>query len=322
MVDTSGPDGQGSVGASDDSQEQLDLNEIVRTALDLTAPLARFGKVIIEESLWGSLMVKCPDRERTTAMVLHLLAHSLLALTCRSASRELRISTSRAEDSSALLLVIDNGPTDPLPRRLDCVRSIFLTGSSQAPQWNVSAGVEGGLNKVVASFGEAIARPRPVERCEPKEGETGAGARILIVDDDEGLVDLLVQLLKPRGYVVDTALDGYQGLCKMRAGRHDLVLLDMQMPNVDGALVLRASSKETLDIRDRVIVLTAHLDPYKGFLDENQISYMAKPFQTDAVLDLVQSKLKRLRQEPLSVTVEPGGGRSGSGSKDGSARGR
>ena len=66
--------------------------------------------------------------------------------------------------------------------------------------------------------------------------------KILIVEDEQGLLDSYAELVKTAGYEVDVALDGYQGLdiLSNQLGQIDLVLLDLMMPGVDGLEVLSA----------------------------------------------------------------------------------
>src|SRR3989344_9643054 len=64
-------------------------------------------------------------------------------------------------------------------------------------------------------------------------------AKILIVEDDQLLRDLYVEYLKSEGYIVDIAVDGEEGLLKIKSGGWDLVLLDIILPKIDGIEVMR-----------------------------------------------------------------------------------
>ena len=63
--------------------------------------------------------------------------------------------------------------------------------------------------------------------------------RIIIIEDDTFLRDLYVEMLRDEGYTVDTALDGEEGILKLRSNGYDLALLDIMMPKKDGLQVLR-----------------------------------------------------------------------------------
>jgi len=66
------------------------------------------------------------------------------------------------------------------------------------------------------------------------------GTSILVVDDEENLRNLLTKILREDGYAVETAADGEEGLAKYKAGRYQLVLLDLKLPKLDCMSVLRS----------------------------------------------------------------------------------
>lgn len=82
---------------------------------------------------------------------------------------------------------------------------------------------------------------------------------VLVVDDDADIRASLVILLTDEGYIVHEAPDGQPALDLLRQSRqHMVVLLDLQMPNVDGVAVLEAiASHEALATRHAIIVMTA-----------------------------------------------------------------
>ena len=78
---------------------------------------------------------------------------------------------------------------------------------------------------------------------------------ILVVEDKESMAEMLVQALGAEGYAVETAVDGAQGIKRLREMRPDLVLTDLKLPKKDGLAVLaEAKSRDPLL---PVIVMTA-----------------------------------------------------------------
>src|SRR5687767_9706143 len=67
---------------------------------------------------------------------------------------------------------------------------------------------------------------------------------ILLVDDDESLRQMYTLILSNAGYTVETAVDGIQGLTKVRERPYDLILLDLMMPNLDGIGFLKGLKEE------------------------------------------------------------------------------
>ena len=121
--------------------------------------------------------------------------------------------------------------------------------------------------------------------------------KILVVEDEEDIRELVVFKLSSAGYDVSTACDGEEGLEKARAVRPDLVLLDWMMPRLNGldtAVALRADP-ELAAIP--LIVLTAksqERDIERGFsagIDD----YIVKPFSPKELLSRIEAVLARVR---------------------------
>jgi two-component system response regulator MprA len=116
--------------------------------------------------------------------------------------------------------------------------------------------------------------------------------RILAVDDDPEILDLLSRGLMFEGYEVETALDGEKALTRFRESAPDLVLLDLMMPGIDGLEVCREMRK----LRDTpVLMLTAKdavSDKIAG-LDSGADDYIVKPFVFDELLARIRAHLRR-----------------------------
>lgn len=116
--------------------------------------------------------------------------------------------------------------------------------------------------------------------------------KLLIIDDEENLVELLKFRLEANGYHVDTASDGEQGLKKIKELKPDLVILDVMMPKVHGYDVCRISkeNKETKNIS--IIMLTARAQA-KDMNEAKKCgadACIAKPFEPSELL----AEIKRL----------------------------
>ena len=116
--------------------------------------------------------------------------------------------------------------------------------------------------------------------------------KVLIVEDDKNISDLLQLYLQKEGYTVVAAADGGDGLSKFRAESPDLVLLDLMMPVMDGWAVCKAIRAES---KTPVIMLTA-----KGETDDKVLGlktgaddYITKPFEMKEVLARIEAVLRR-----------------------------
>jgi DNA-binding response OmpR family regulator len=133
-------------------------------------------------------------------------------------------------------------------------------------------------------------------RSEPASGpqaRADAPARILLIDDEPRIQNFVARGLKAQGYVVDTETDAVEGLRAATVHPHDLVILDLLMPGLDGVSLLR----RLLERRpgQAVIVLSAVAEPASKVecLELGAEDYLAKPFVLDELLARVRARLRR-----------------------------
>lgn len=116
--------------------------------------------------------------------------------------------------------------------------------------------------------------------------------RILIVEDEESLAELVANRLKKEKYTVDIANDGEEGLYNALEDLYDLIILDIMLPNVNGIDILKEIKKN--NIKSKVIMLTAKSeleDKLLGF-SEGANDYIPKPFHIDEVVARVNAQLR------------------------------
>src|SRR5712672_733394 len=113
------------------------------------------------------------------------------------------------------------------------------------------------------------------------------GARILIVDDQESNVSLLEQVLRESGYTSVASTMNPQEVCKLhRKNRYDLILLDLQMPGMDGFQVMEGLKTNAADGYLPVLVITAQPGHKLRALQAGAKDFISKPF------DLVEVKTR------------------------------
>jgi len=130
-------------------------------------------------------------------------------------------------------------------------------------------------------------------------------ARILLVDDDVELCEILTEYFSAEGFDVECAHEGGRGLDRARAGEHAIVILDLLLPGLRGLDVLRQLRGES---NIPVLILTARgedVDRILG-LELGADDYLPKPFNSRELLARVQAILRRTRPSGATARIEVG----------------
>ena len=119
-------------------------------------------------------------------------------------------------------------------------------------------------------------------------------AKILVIDDEQSILDLVTAYLRKEGYQVYTAMDGPSGLKAARTFKPDLIVLDIMLPGMDGLELLSRLRRES---EVYVLMLTAkseETDKIVG-LSVGADDYLTKPFSPRELVARVKAALRRLR---------------------------
>lgn len=137
---------------------------------------------------------------------------------------------------------------------------------------------------------------------QPGSTDGHTAARILVIDDEPGIVDFLELGLSREGFSVVGATDGAKGLVVMRETPPDLVVLDVGLPGIDGFAVLE---QIRLESNVPVVMLTARgeLDDRVKGLGLGADDYVAKPFHLEELIARIRAHLRRRPAEPPSGTL-------------------
>ena len=116
--------------------------------------------------------------------------------------------------------------------------------------------------------------------------------KILIIEDEKSLADLVANRLKKEKYIVDISNDGEEGLYNALLDIYNLIILDIMLPSINGIDILKEIKKN--NVKSKVIMLTAKSeleDKLLGF-NEGANDYIPKPFHIDELVARVNAQLR------------------------------
>ena len=144
--------------------------------------------------------------------------------------------------------------------------------------------------------------------------EIGSGRKILIIEDESDVADLLTLNLRKAGFRISTAADGASGLQKARDDRPDFIVLDLMLPKMSGLEVCRILKSDTATRHIPILMLTAkaeEIDRIVG-LEFGADDYVTKPFSPREVVLRIKAILRRAeggaedeRLSAGSIVIDP-----------------
>ena len=132
--------------------------------------------------------------------------------------------------------------------------------------------------------GASRSTPSPTQAVTPSPRQATERPRILVVDDESSIRDLLAKTLALAEYDVDTASDGRSALERLRLYPYDLLIADLKMPGIDGLSVIREAKRLKTDLP--VIIITGYSTETAAIEAVNLgvSGYLTKPFRVPQVL--------------------------------------
>ncbi|MBU4242611.1 MAG: response regulator [Nanoarchaeota archaeon] len=122
-----------------------------------------------------------------------------------------------------------------------------------------------------------------------------AKKKIMLIDDEQNILELVSELLSNEGYDVITTGSGREALEKLKTAKPDLILLDMMMPNMSGRQVCEAIRKnsKTKNLRIAFLTVAKFSEAGKEKLNELKVlDYITKPFDNQDLVERVKKILK------------------------------
>jgi CheY-like chemotaxis protein len=132
------------------------------------------------------------------------------------------------------------------------------------------------------------------QTAQSKPGEKNGVSRILIVDDDPTIVQMLADVLTEEGYEIASATQSLRAFDRAKEAQPDLILMDIMMPYLDGMDQIKLFSLDD-DLKDiPIIVITAKAHALDGIEDLRAlriVDYLYKPFEISVLLEKIQNAI-------------------------------
>ena len=285
----------------------VDLNQVIDQALALRFNQLSLSGVAVEREFAAGLPPVMADAQQLQQVFLNLLLNAEQALAANGRGGRIVFRTSVVQDGRTVRAdVVDNGPGIPpdiLPRVFEPFFTTKEVGVGTGLGLSVSYGIaeeHGGRLSVESEPGDTVfTLELPVGVPVAAAREPGAPARsaffgdgrvALVVDDEPGVIDLIVTVLRETGWRVDVAPGGRRGLERVRQRRYDLVVSDMRMPDGGGEEFYRSAIMADPALGGRFLFITGDTANVQAwaFLKRARLAVIEKPFAPDVFLEAVR----------------------------------
>ena len=252
------------------------------------------------------------DYQQLQQVFLSLINNAQEALSANTDMvRKLRI-VSRLTDDAVAVDIIHNSPGISEVDRAKLFEPFFTTkdfGQGIALGLSVCYGIikehDGDIRiSDTKSGGATFTVTLPLYRISKSEDETSrpeqsqpvsdaSGVRILIVDDESGILDNLSSTFQQDGYMVHTALRGEHGIDNINKNTYDAILLDIRLPDTDGTVLYNRIKELKPELAPRIIFVTGDTVSHDtlAFIEKTENPYLTKPFDIERVRQVVADRL-------------------------------
>jgi signal transduction histidine kinase/CheY-like chemotaxis protein len=285
---------------------RVDLNEIIERTLALRSYELRVEDIAVDCNLAPRLPATLADPYQLQQVVLNLLVNAEQALLEGRGHGRVWIRTRHVIEGVGnktrdhiLLEVADDGPGIP-PEVASRIFDPFFTSKPSGVGTGLGLSIVYGIvhqhggevafdNQPGAGARfvvdlpviEAPAKSR-VDALVPaaKSSNAAAPGRILAIEDEPTVAQLIVDVLGEEGHQVEAVLDSQEGLRRLSRYRYDLVVCDLRMPHLDGQAVYESLQRAGSPLLNRILFITGDVlaAQIREFLEPNTLPYLAKPF--------------------------------------------
>lgn len=309
---------------------RVDVNEIIERTLALRSYELRVEDIAVQRDLAPYLPATFADPYQLQQVILNLLVNAEQALLEWRGRGRVWIRTrhviegigNRTRDH-IVLEIADDGPGIP-PEIGSRIFDPFFTSKPSGVGTGLGLSIVYGIvhqhggevtfeNQPGAGVRFIIDLPvmeAPVEsRAESQAPlaeslKTTAPARILAIEDEPSVAQLIGDVLREDGHHVEAVLEGPEGLRRLSRNPYDLIICDLRIPHLDGPAIYRSLRRAGSPLAERILFITGDVlaAQTREFLEPNQLPYLAKPFLIEELKLAVHRLLDQLGHEKKGKT--------------------
>jgi len=291
------------------------VNGLVEAVVEILAYQMRTNNIEVATQLDPNLPQAMVDPHQIQQVFLNIVNNARQAIEAHRPKGCVRISTGVAGPNVRVTFQ-DDGPgirEENLCKVFDPFFTTKDVGKGTGLGLSLCYGLvkeHGGTIRIRSKFGEGATfiiefpiaadtdhqtKPAPVSALKAANLRPGQGRKVLVIDDEEPILQMISEILSRSGYRVDAASDGESAMKRLRGGHYDLAICDWKMPGLNGQQVFEQVRAENPAMSERLIFMTGDVinDRIQHFLKDEKKFCLTKPFSLDEFEEAISQALPK-----------------------------
>jgi PAS domain S-box-containing protein len=296
----------------------VNINEILRSTIALKSYDSKVNNVAAVEDFQADLPRTMADPQQLQQVFLNLLTNAEYAMKEAHGRGRLEIQTRSNLERTLLRVSFKDDGSGISEENLSNVFEPFFTtketgtGLGLSVSYRIVQEHEGTIS-VKSRLGEGatftvelpiIDLEEKIVKPKEEEGEEEriSGKKVLVIDDELDILNLVRNILEKEGLDVETVSNGELALNKLKKNFYDLIIIDLKMPGLTGIGLYREIEKKNLKMLNRILFFTGDTigSETMKFFEEIQANYIYKPFDNADFLKSVKRILKKEKTQFVS----------------------
>ncbi|MDD5141713.1 MAG: ATP-binding protein [Verrucomicrobiales bacterium] len=286
-------------------RKPMSVNTMVEAVLEMLNYQLRTSNIEVVTQMDAALPVVLADGHQIQQVLLNVINNARQAMENHPSGGRIKIITETSGEN-VRIIIHDNGPgisEENLLRIFDpffttkkvgqgtglglslCYGIIKEHGGNITPSSRPGDGAKFTIELPVFHLAGETVEALPATETKRQDTDEGAGKRILVIDDEEAILQMLREGLAQNGFSVDTVSDGEKALLQLRENRYDVTFCDWKMPGLNGRQIYERLRAINPGLCQRVVFFSGDVvnGQMREFLEQEKRPCLAKPFSFDEV---------------------------------------